>query len=94
MVDSATITGEPTLLSLNVKLINNRSIELAGVPTTIGVRAFKTRVKDVTEIPEDRQRLLYRGRLLEDHQTLSSYSIENGHTIHCVARYVMRPAIP
>jgi hypothetical protein len=43
--------------------------------------------KDSTSIPEDRQRLIYRGRVLEDDQSLDAYNVEDGHTIHMVARY-------
>lgn len=34
----------------------------------------------------DRQRLIYRGQVLQDENTLHHYSIESGHTIHMVAR--------
>jgi ubiquilin len=34
------------------------------------------------------QRLIFRGKVLEDSRTLAFYSIDDGHTIHMVARYV------
>ncbi|KAK5787970.1 hypothetical protein VI817_010466 [Penicillium citrinum] len=37
-----------------------------------------------SNIPADRQRLIYSGRILKDHETLGSYKIKDGHTIHMV----------
>lgn len=42
--------------------------------------------QEKTSIPEDRQRLIYRGRVLQDANLLSFYSLESGHTVHCVSR--------
>ncbi|KAJ5082993.1 Ubiquitin-like protein DskB [Penicillium argentinense] len=39
---------------------------------------------DAKSIPADRQRLIYSGRILKDHETLGSYKIKDGHTIHMV----------
>lgn len=39
---------------------------------------------DSKSIPADRQRLIYSGRILKDHDTLGSYKIKDGHTIHMV----------
>lgn len=40
----------------------------------------------MTTIAEDRQRLIYKGRVLQDESVLEDYQIEEGHTIHMVAR--------
>jgi hypothetical protein len=37
-------------------------------------------------VPEDRQRLIYRGRVLHDQSPLNEYKIEDGHTVHMVAK--------
>ena len=42
--------------------------------------------QDVSEISEDRQRLIYRGNVLLDDKPLSDYRIVDGNTIHLVAR--------
>ncbi|KAJ5391168.1 hypothetical protein N7509_006658 [Penicillium cosmopolitanum] len=39
---------------------------------------------DSKSIPADRQRLIYSGRILKDNETLESYKIKDGHTIHLV----------
>lgn len=35
---------------------------------------------------QDRQRLIYRGRVLVDSESLSTYKVESGHSLHMVAR--------
>lgn len=44
----------------------------------------KLATSDFADIPTERQRLIYSGRVLKDHETLSSYKIKDGHTIHLV----------
>ncbi|KAI5196841.1 hypothetical protein AUEXF2481DRAFT_29931 [Aureobasidium subglaciale EXF-2481] len=44
----------------------------------------KLSTSDFADIPTERQRLIYSGRVLKDHETLSSYKIKDGHTIHLV----------
>ena len=36
-------------------------------------------------IPQDRQRLIFRGKLLSNEDTLSSHKIEDGSVVHLVA---------
>ncbi|KAF3321124.1 ubiquitin domain-containing protein DSK2a-like isoform X2 [Carex littledalei] len=48
------------------------------------VRAFKTTVATSCDVPAEQQRLIYKGRILKDEQTLSSYGVEADHTIHLV----------
>lgn len=36
------------------------------------------------DIPAERQRLIYSGRVLKDDQTVGSYSIKEGHSVHLV----------
>lgn len=40
----------------------------------------------MTTIAEDRQRLIYKGRVLQNESVLEDYMIEEGHTIHMVSR--------
>lgn len=39
---------------------------------------------DSKNIPADRQRLIYSGRILKDRETLGSYKVKDGHTVHMV----------
>ena len=53
---------------------------------TASVLELKTKLSssDLADIPTERQRLIYSGRVLKDNETLSSYKIKDGHTIHLV----------
>lgn len=59
------------------------SISMAASST---VQDLKTKLatSDFADIPPQRQRLIYSGRVLKDAETLSSYKIKDGHTIHLV----------
>ncbi|EKU23071.1 ubiquilin [Nannochloropsis gaditana CCMP526] len=73
------------MLSITIKTLQLGDFQLQ-VPAESSVSALKVQVKDCTQIPEERQRLIYRGRVLQDGEHLSTYNVEAGHTIHCVAR--------
>jgi hypothetical protein len=47
---------------------------------------FSTFLQEKTAVEEGLQRLIYRGKVLVDAQTLASYDVETGHSIHCVPR--------
>ncbi|CAI5746528.1 unnamed protein product [Peronospora destructor] len=46
------------------------------------VSHMKQKVLECTEVAVASQRLIYRGRVLEDDASLDSYKLEDGHTIH------------
>ncbi|KAL2234861.1 ubiquitin domain-containing protein DSK2b isoform X1 [Sesamum indicum] len=48
------------------------------------VEFFKSIVAQKCEIPPQRQRLIYKGRILKDDQTLQSYGLEADHTVHLI----------
>lgn len=48
------------------------------------VRAFKAVLSQNCDIPAEQQRLIYKGRILKDDQTLESYGLEADHTVHLV----------
>eukprot|EP01041_Mallomonas_annulata_P006092 gene6092-12299_t len=73
------------LIDITVKTINNDVFNLS-VSKNISIQDLKSRIKDSTEITEERQRLIYRGQVLSDHSSLTDYCIEDGHTIHLVSR--------
>ncbi|CAJ0645006.1 12330_t:CDS:2 [Entrophospora sp. SA101] len=43
-----------------------------------------TPTNSYSEIPADRQRLIYSGKVLKDNDTLETYKIAEGHTVHMV----------
>lgn len=54
------------------------------IPLTITVIELKDKIAAESDIPADRQRLIYSGRVLKDPDTLETYKIKTGHTIHLV----------
>jgi len=74
-------------MQIKVRTLDQRSHEIEVEPEIL-VSSLKEKIKDITQVLEGRQRLIYRGRLLIDSETLSTYNVEDGHTIHMVARPV------
>lgn len=54
------------------------------IPLSLTVIELKDKIAAESEIPADRQRLIYSGRVLKDPDTLETYKIKSGHTIHLV----------
>ena len=49
---------------------------------------FRTIIAEKCQVPVDRQRLIYKAKLLQDGQTLSQYVKEDGETLHLVKKPV------
>lgn len=73
------------ILDLNGKFFN--------IPCRLDWRVslMKQKVLESTEVPVSAQRLIYRGRVLEDESCLSEYKVEDGHTIHLFVRMNQTP---
>ena len=63
-----------------------RHLTHLSVTVQIRVENLKERLVEVTGVLQERQRLLYAGRALQDGQTLTHYGIEDGHVLHLVER--------
>ena len=61
----------------------NRQIELDFEPGDT-VDSVKSKIQDNLGIPPDKQRLVFTGKLLEDHRTLSDYKVYRGATLFLV----------
>lgn len=72
-------------LEINVKTMDSK-VHSALIPPGSLICDLKLLLKGKTAVPEDRQRLIYRGRVLEDNHTVESYNISSGSTVHMVAR--------
>ena len=68
-----------------MKTINNESFSYT-LPLTTIVSDLKRMLRDSTTIDIPRQRLIFRGRVLQDHLLLTDYSIVCGNVLHMVAR--------
>ncbi|KAL4170354.1 hypothetical protein KRP22_011256 [Phytophthora ramorum] len=73
------------ILDLNGKFFNI-SCELDWT-----VAQMKQHVLECTDVAVASQRLIYRGRVLEDEGSLASYKVEDGHTIHLFVRAAPTP---
>ncbi|CAM9362613.1 unnamed protein product [Phaeothamnion confervicola] len=58
------------------------------------VLAFKRQIAEQASVPAEQQRLIYKGRVLKDDDTLAMYSVEADQTIHLVRGQPPRPAAP
>jgi len=82
-------------LNLQIKTLTGQNfpIELEIVTGQETVVDIKSKIESVYEIPVSFQRLIYAGRELNDTALVSSYRIEDGHTLHMVLRQ-NRPVQP
>lgn len=83
MADDA--SSDETPITFNIKSSSDAKYVLT-IPLTTTVLALKEKLSsaDYADIPPDRQRLIYSGRVLKDPDTLSVYKIKEGNTVHLV----------
>lgn len=83
--DAATTSTEETQVTFNVKAANDQKHVLTlSTATTVADLKQKLSTPEFADISADRQRLIYSGRVLKDHDTLASVKIKDGHTVHLV----------
>ncbi|KAL8838381.1 MAG: hypothetical protein Q9170_002141 [Blastenia crenularia] len=72
-------------ITFNVKSSSDAKYTIT-VPLSITVLDLKSKLStsEYADIPPDRQRLIYSGRVLKDADTLVSYKIKEGNTVHLV----------
>jgi ubiquilin len=83
--DAATMASEDSQVTFNVKAANDQKHVLT-LPAATTVADLKTTLStsEYADISPERQRLIYSGRVLKDHDTLGGVKIKDGHTIHLV----------
>ncbi|KAJ7519059.1 hypothetical protein O6H91_20G021000 [Diphasiastrum complanatum] len=77
--------GSETTLEIRIKTLDSSTY-------TISVPALKQQLVSVVGVAAENQRLICRGRVLKDDRLLSSYNVEDGHTLHMVARHLPQPS--
>ncbi|KAF9991637.1 hypothetical protein BGZ65_000310, partial [Modicella reniformis] len=70
-------------ISINVKASNDQKYVIS-IKVTETVLDFKKKIAESCDTPADRMRLIYSGRVLKDTETLETYKIAEGHTVHMV----------
>ncbi|KAJ5905064.1 Ubiquitin domain-containing protein DSK2 [Penicillium subrubescens] len=84
MADDTTATEEAPI-TFTVKSSTDAKFTLS-LPLSTLVSELKEKLSgsEYADTPAERQRLIYSGRVLKDNETLESYKIKDGHTIHLV----------
>lgn len=81
------------MLELKVKTLDSNTYTFC-VPRSVSVASLKELIAAQVGVPGGSQRLIYRGKVLKDDYLLSAYNVEDGHTLHLVARHVQQPSAP
>lgn len=83
MADDAAAEEAP--VTFNVKSSNDSKFVIT-MPLSSTVLDLKAKLAgaEYADIPPERQRLIYSGRVLKDPDTLSSHKLKEGNTIHLV----------
>ncbi|KAL4953858.1 hypothetical protein BDW69DRAFT_148985 [Aspergillus filifer] len=80
-----TATAEDAPITFNIKASNDAKFTLTLPPsTTVSELKEKLASSEYADTAVERQRLIYSGRVLKDNDTLETYKIKDGHTIHLV----------
>ncbi|CAG8441341.1 11209_t:CDS:1 [Acaulospora morrowiae] len=70
-------------ITVTVKCSNDQKYSVK-IDTSKTVLEFKNAIAEQSNTAADRQRLIYSGRVLKDNDTLDTYKITEGHTVHMV----------
>jgi len=73
-------------MDLSVKTLDSKTHEFAALDTEISVTAFKAYISGTVGVQPEQQRLIFRGRVLQDDKKLKDYNVSSGNVIHLVTR--------
>ncbi|CAA7391513.1 unnamed protein product [Spirodela intermedia] len=76
-------------VEINVKTLDSQIFPFR-VNKNMPVLTLKEKIANVIGLPVELQRLIFRGKVLKDGDLLSAYHVEDGHTIHLVARQAVQ----
>ncbi|KAI6084928.1 ubiquitin-domain-containing protein [Hypoxylon rubiginosum] len=91
MADSTEGTSDPQI-TFKVKTSGDKQHTIT-MSETATVSDLKTKLSsaDFEDIPIERQRLIYSGRVMKNEEPLSTYKIKNGNTVHLVKSAASNP---
>lgn len=70
-------------IKVNIKSSGDKKYEVSVDPSST-IEDLKVIISSEADVPPERQRLIYSGKVLKDSETVASYKIQDGHTIHLV----------
>ena len=92
MADNADSTGDAQVtFKVKTSSDRNHTITMAESATVLELKT-KLAGEDLENIPVERQRLIYSGRVMKNDDTLGSYKIKTNNTIHMVKSAASNPS--
>ncbi|KAG8364451.1 hypothetical protein BUALT_Bualt19G0130200 [Buddleja alternifolia] len=80
---SVSMGGGSEQVNVNIRCSNGSKFSVkTSLDSTVG--EFKGALAQTCDVPAEQQRLIYKGRILKDDQTLLSYGLQADHTVHMV----------
>jgi ubiquilin len=70
-------------ININIKSSTDKKFVIS-IEASKKVLELKEAIAAQTDVPADRQRLIFSGRVLKDDDLLSEYKVADGNTIHMV----------
>ena len=80
-------------ISIHIKSSGDKKYEVE-VDTSSTIEDLKAIIAAQADVPPERQRLIYSGKVLKDHETVAFYKIQSGHTVHLVKGAAPKSASP
>lgn len=91
MADNAEASSDAQV-TFKVKTSGDRNHTITMAETaTVGDLKTKLAASDYEDIPIERQRLIYSGRVMKNEEPLSTYKIKTGNTVHLVKSAASNP---
>ncbi|KAI0536815.1 hypothetical protein GGR58DRAFT_474234 [Xylaria digitata] len=93
MADSTEGASADSQITFKVKTSGDKQHTITMAESaTVGNLKAKLAGSDFEDIPPERQRLIYSGRVMKNEEPLSTYKIKSGHTVHLVKSAASNPA--
>jgi len=72
------------ILNIKIKTLDNSLHEFTVTKET-SVADLKNKIAAKINVPVNRQRIIFQGKMLKNHDNMGAYKIEDGHVLHLVA---------
>lgn len=70
-------------ISITIKSSGDAKYEVS-IDSSKTILDLKNEISAKADVPAERQRLIYSGKVLKDHESIATYKIQSGHTVHLV----------